>query len=112
MGKLPEDRQNVYLVDFGLAKEHLDMNTSKPFQPRRNTDFRGTIPYASLTAHLKKELGRKDDLWSFFFVILEFLDEPLSWKTNTCKDSVRDCKTKAFNKPQKYLFPNLQLRYP
>ena len=86
MGRSGEDKHNVYLVDFGLAKEHLDMNTFLPHPQRRNTDFRGTIPYASLSAHLKKELGRKDDLWSFFFIILEFLEEPLSWKANTDKD--------------------------
>jgi serine/threonine protein kinase len=87
-----DDRENIYLVDFGLAKEHLDPNTMLPYPARRHTDFRGTIPYASLTAHIKKELGRKDDLWSLFFVLLEFLEEPLTWKTNTCKDQVRDLK--------------------
>jgi serine/threonine protein kinase len=25
----PEDKHLVYLVDFGLAKEHLDMNTGE-----------------------------------------------------------------------------------
>ena len=100
MGKPGTEEQNqVFLVDFGLAKEHLDMSTMQPHPQRRNTDFRGTIPYASLTAHLKQELSRKDDLWSFFFIILEFLDEPLSWKQNNDKDSVRDHKQKAFQKP-------------
>lgn len=107
-----EDRRNIYLVDFGLAKEHLDALTQQPIGARRHTDFRGTIPYASLTAHQKQELGRKDDLWSLFFVVLEFLDEPLSWKTNTCKEQVRDIKTKAMQKPTKYLFPSLMHRYP
>jgi hypothetical protein len=48
--------------------------------PRRKSDFRGTIPYASLSAHLKFELGRKDDLWSFFFILLEFLNQELPWQ--------------------------------
>jgi tau tubulin kinase len=74
MGRTSEDKNNVYLVDFGLAKEHLDMQTNMPLIPRGNTDFRGTIPYASIHAHLKQELSRRDDLWSFFFVVLEFLD--------------------------------------
>lgn len=108
----PEDKHLVYLVDFGLAKEHLDMNTGEAHPQRKNTDFRGTIPYASLGAHFKKELGRKDDIWSFFFIILEFLDEPLSWKQITDKDQVRDLKQKAFQKPQKYLFPSLCKKFP
>ena len=74
MGRKEEDKQNVYLVDFGLAKEHLDLKTMQPLHPRCNTDFRGTIPYASINAHLKYELSRRDDMWSFFFVVLEFLD--------------------------------------
>ena len=74
MGRSSEDKAKVYLVDFGLAKDHINMATGQVNQPRRHTDFRGTIPYASLSAHLKEELGRKDDLWSFFFVVLEFLE--------------------------------------
>lgn len=53
MGKKTGDDNNVYLVDFGLAKEHIDPITGQPIEPRRNTDFRGTIPYASLHAHNK-----------------------------------------------------------
>jgi len=51
MGRTAEDKSSVYLVDFGLAKEHLDLNTLLPIHPRGNTDFRGTIPYASINAH-------------------------------------------------------------
>jgi len=46
-------QKTVYMVDFGLSKIHLDKN-GKPFPPRQNTDFRGTLTYASLNAHLKK----------------------------------------------------------
>lgn len=80
MGRSGEDKARVYLVDFGLAKEHMNPNTGFVNPPRRHTDFRGTIPYASLSAHMKEELGRKDDIWSFFFVLLEFLDLQLPWK--------------------------------
>ena len=45
--------KTVYMVDFGLAKVHLDKN-KKPLSARTNTDFRGTLTYASLNAHLKK----------------------------------------------------------
>lgn len=46
-------QKSVYMVDFGLAKIHLDKH-GKPFPARLNTDFRGTLTYASLNAHLKK----------------------------------------------------------
>jgi len=62
---LPINDINIYLIDFGLAKIHLDKE-NKPFPPRANTDFRGTLTYASLNAHNKMDLSRRDDLWSFF----------------------------------------------
>lgn len=43
----------VYMVDFGLAKFHLD-RVGKVIPPRLNTDFRGTLTYASLNAHYKR----------------------------------------------------------
>lgn len=43
----------VYMVDFGLAKIHLD-KFGKAIVPRINTDFRGTLTYASLNAHNKQ----------------------------------------------------------
>lgn len=49
----PKSEYKVYMVDFGLAKIHLDRNF-KPLPPRLNTDFRGTLTYASLNAHYKK----------------------------------------------------------
>jgi tau tubulin kinase len=79
-----DDNENkVYMVDLGLAKIHLD-KTGRPFPPRTNTDFRGTLTYASLNAHYKKELSRRDDLWSYFFVILDLINEVLPWRS--CKD--------------------------
>lgn len=49
---------------------------------RKNADFRGTITYASLNAHLKIDLSRRDDLWSLYFVILDFLNENLPWRNS------------------------------
>ena len=47
------EKSKVYLVDFGLAKEHINPKSNKPYDPRPNTEFRGTISYASLNAHNK-----------------------------------------------------------
>ena len=44
------EEKKVYIVDFGLAKLHLN-KIKKPFPERKNTDFRGTIAYASMNAH-------------------------------------------------------------
>lgn len=42
----------VFLVDFGLAKLHLGKD-GMPVEQRPNAEFRGTIVYASLNAHKK-----------------------------------------------------------
>jgi serine/threonine protein kinase len=45
-------REQVYIVDFGLGRLHLNKNGT-PVEERKNVDFRGTIAYASLNAHNK-----------------------------------------------------------
>jgi len=112
----------VFIVDFGLAKQHLNMTTMIPLEARANTDFRGTIPYASLNAHKKKELSRRDDLWSFFFMMVEFLEEHLPWKQSkpptrkadaeTDKNQVRDLKEQALKSPDRQLFQKSGPKYP
>jgi len=68
--------RQVYIVDFGLAKKHLD-ERKNPLKQRKTADFRGTVSFASLNAHNSIDLSRRDDLWSLYFVILDFLEEKL-----------------------------------
>ncbi len=42
------------LIDFGLAKEHLN-DDGEVNPPRTAAEFRGTVTYASLAAHFNKE---------------------------------------------------------
>ena len=42
--------KKVYIVDFGLAKLHLN-KMGEPYPERKNADFRGTIAFASMNAH-------------------------------------------------------------
>ena len=35
--------------------------------------LQGTMTYAAVNAHNKVELGRQDDLYSLFYIILEFI---------------------------------------
>ena len=50
---LKNKSEEVFMVDFGLSKVHLDRNFCA-LPPRQNTDFRGTLTYASLNAHNKQ----------------------------------------------------------
>eukprot|EP00347_Sterkiella_histriomuscorum_P000904 403374077 len=115
MGSRPEEQEKVFLVDFGLAKDHIDKYTGRPQEARKNIDFRGTIPYASVNAHLKKDLGRRDDMWGFFYMMLEFLEEPLIWKSRIKYRQVKEIfdsliRLKYHSQPQYDFISNYQQR--
>ena len=48
--------------------------------PRDAADFRGTSLYSSLNAHLLRDLGRRDDLWSLFYVLVDMARGGLPWR--------------------------------
>ncbi|KAI8903164.1 kinase-like domain-containing protein [Gorgonomyces haynaldii] len=78
----PTDRHGrpiVYLIDFGLARRYRNEDGSVR-APRDQVGFRGTARYASIPAHTGQELGRVDDLWSLFYVLVEFQTGVLPWK--------------------------------
>ena len=73
------ENARVFIVDFGLAKKHLGAD-HQPVPRRKSADFRGTVSFASLNAHNNIDLARRDDMWSLYFTILDFLNEKLEWR--------------------------------
>jgi hypothetical protein len=55
-----------------------------------------------LNAHNNIDLSRRDDLWSLYFVILDFLDEKLEWRENReyTMDAVKSIKTRCLENPE------------
>eukprot|EP01088_Endostelium_zonatum_P021106 TRINITY_DN811_c0_g1_i1.p1 TRINITY_DN811_c0_g1~~TRINITY_DN811_c0_g1_i1.p1 ORF type:complete len:1306 (-),score=394.34 TRINITY_DN811_c0_g1_i1:182-4099(-) len=96
MGLRGEERSNAYLIDFGLARRHIMANEVSP--PRASSGFRGTARYASINSHDSKDLGRRDDLWSLFYALLEFHDGSLPWSRVRDKNEVGEMK-KRLNSP-------------
>ena len=92
-------------MDFGLAKKHLDANKN-PVKQRSKADFRGTVSFASLNAHNNIDLSRRDDLWSLYFVILDFLEEKLVWREvkEYTMDEVKEIKTRCLKDPNRLLW--------
>lgn len=84
-------RQTCYLIDFGLARRFKSAD-GKLREPRSSTGFRGTARYASLQAHLGKELGQRDDLWSWFYILYEFQTGALPWRREKDKQRISDMK--------------------
>jgi len=99
-------RKKVFIVDFGLAKLHLNKKGAA-VAARKSADFRGTLVYASMNAHNKIDLSRRDDLFSFFFVILELLNEVMPWRTGTDeKEKIANRKNECVVNPEKELLTN------
>lgn len=67
----------VYLLDYGLCREHLVNGKVRP--ERKKAGFRGTVRYASKATHCMQDLGRKDDIWSLYYTIAEWLSGGLPW---------------------------------
>lgn len=97
MGRHPDNRKTAYMLDFGLARQYvtsINPETGLPElrQPRPAAGFRGTVRYASVNAHQNLEMGRHDDLWSLFYMIVEFVNGALPWRKIKDKEQVGKMK--------------------
>ncbi|XP_065144708.1 tau-tubulin kinase 2 isoform X2 [Paramisgurnus dabryanus] len=91
MGRFPSTCRTCYMLDFGLARQFTN-SCQEVRPPRPVAGFRGTVRYASMNAHKNKEMGRHDDLWSLFYMLVEFLVGQLPWRKIKDKEQVGKLK--------------------
>ncbi|KAJ1368896.1 hypothetical protein KIN20_030250 [Parelaphostrongylus tenuis] len=83
------DIRKLYILDFGMCRKYVDKNNVM-LQPRKKAPFRGTPRYAPITSHIGKEHCRKDDVESWFYMLIDFTNAQLPWKGVTKIKEVRD----------------------
>ncbi|XP_016094696.1 tau-tubulin kinase 2-like [Sinocyclocheilus grahami] len=91
MGRLASTCQTCYMLDFGLARQFTN-SCQEVRPPRPVAGFRGTVRYASVNAHKNREMGRHDDLWSLFYMLVEFMVGQLPWRKIKDKEQVGNMK--------------------
>ncbi|CAJ0585337.1 unnamed protein product, partial [Mesorhabditis spiculigera] len=79
--------RSVYLLDYGFARQYLiweDSTCQKLIHraPRKSAHFLGTGRYASVNVHLRRDQGRRDDMWSFLYMLVEFVVGRLPWSND------------------------------
>ncbi|XP_059354703.1 tau-tubulin kinase 2-like [Carassius carassius] len=91
MGRLASTCRTCYMLDFGLARQFTN-SCQEVRPPRQVAGFRGTVRYASVNAHKNREMGRHDDLWSLFYMLVEFMVGQLPWRKIKDKEQVGNMK--------------------
>ncbi|CAG9463936.1 unnamed protein product [Pedinophyceae sp. YPF-701] len=82
MGKAgSEDHNRLFLVDLGLATRWNGGTVGQHVSyDQKPDDFRGTIRYASVHAHLGRTASRRDDLESLAYMLVFMLKGRLPWQ--------------------------------
>ncbi|XP_049851552.1 casein kinase I-like [Schistocerca gregaria] len=70
----------VYIIDFGLASNIRYGNRRGRHMYRGSDSMVGTARYASISAHIGFEQGRRDDLESLGYIFLYLLRGKLPWQ--------------------------------
>jgi serine/threonine protein kinase len=77
---IDNNKDIVYLIDFGLSKKYRSSRTLQHIKYSENKKLIGTARYASIHALAGCEQGRRDDMEALSYVLLYFLRGYLPWQ--------------------------------
>jgi serine/threonine protein kinase len=103
-------KNTIYLVDFGLSKEYCDKNGNH-IEYLKNKAYVGTIRYMSVNCHKGVETARRDDMYSYIYMLFFLYYGNLPWQGMNDNDKKKRLKIigniKAeFNKDPTKFFEN------
>ncbi|KHN81992.1 putative serine/threonine-protein kinase [Toxocara canis] len=98
----------LVLYDLGMSRFYTNKE-GRVREPRCHIGMRGTDEWASLNAELGRDQGRVDDLWGWFYVLIEWVNcaskYPLCWAPFEDDPDMRHfCKSGLF--PAKFVLRN------
>jgi serine/threonine protein kinase len=89
------NKYEICIIDFGLSKKFI--HNKKHIKFNCNLNFVGNIRYASINAHLKFELSRRDDIESLGYMLIHFILNKLPWQQMTQYDNIEKIITNVGN---------------
>ena len=75
---IDSEKNKLFLIDFGLCKPYI--NNEQHIEKNIVKGLIGSITYASINAHKKYELSRRDDLESLGYLLIYFSLGNLPWR--------------------------------
>ena len=79
IGRLNKKEQ-IYIIDFGLAKRYKDEKTGKHIPYEEGKSLIGTARYASINTHLGVDQSRRDDIEALAYILIYFMKGSLPWQ--------------------------------
>jgi serine/threonine protein kinase len=88
----PDNAHIMCMIDFGLSRQFMDLHTGQQFPPRDTPGFIGTCSFASVNAHDGLELGRRDDIISWLYTVIEITERGLPWPGSKNREATYQLK--------------------
>ncbi|CAJ0944850.1 unnamed protein product, partial [Mesorhabditis belari] len=99
---LDKQMHTVYILDFGIARKYTN-DKGELKTPRAKVRFKGTVRFASLACHRCIEMSVKDDVESWFYLLLDLIvKEGLPWKNIQDRNDVQKLKEEFREKRDLY----------
>ena len=101
----PGSPNSLVLIDFGLSKAYIDPKTGRVNKVRQFAGFKGTKKYASPNAHIGFDLTVRDDMYSWFYTLVELSSGSLPWKMEKTKVGIMKGKRNIRSTPEFQALP-------